>query len=205
MQSGRGVHAHNGLRRDDRAPAGPLCGTAVGAPSATAGQHIFPQFRLRSRRGGSQTGQTIYGPHAAHIVPPSLSRLHARAAQHHGRTRRRIIQKRFPAAGPRCGLARIRRLFATRTHNGAHGCRHRRTRTGRGGRKNTACGIPRSSQTALHPNRHAAHIRRDSNRIRPHRENSSPFRNTAWCRTSCAWPKHWEAACLWVDSSPRKR
>lgn len=74
LRSGARLPSSDGLRRGGRVAAGALCRADRFAAARSARHGLLRQFGQRGRRRGAQTGQALYRPYRAGLLPECLSR-----------------------------------------------------------------------------------------------------------------------------------
>ena len=86
LRSGARLPSSDGLRRGGRVAAGALCRADRFAAARSARHGLLRQFGQRGRRRGAQTGQALYRPYRAGLLPECLSWQYGRFAERHGRS-----------------------------------------------------------------------------------------------------------------------
>ena len=157
--TGRALHARHGLRRTGRNAAGGVCRKGGVAASGRVVESLFRQFGRRSGRRGAQAGQTLYRTHGAGLHASCLPRVDPRVDEHDGGSRRRGVERSFPAPAARRAGNRIQRFRGVRAHHAPHGMRPCRTRAGRSGRPPACPGLSGGAAAPLRRSRGAARIR----------------------------------------------
>lgn len=130
LRSGARLPSSDGLRRGGRVAAGALCRTDRFAAARSARHGLLRQFGQRGRRRGAQTGQALYRPYRAGLLPECLSWQYGRFAERHGRRR---VPQFLSSAAARHALHSLQRARRPEIHYLADGLRNHRARSGRGG------------------------------------------------------------------------
>ena len=156
----------DGLWRGGRVAAGALCRADRFAAARSARHGLLRQFGQRGRRRGAQTGQALYRPYRAGLLPECLSRQYGRFAERHGRRR---VPQFLSSAAARHALHSLQRARRPEIHYLADGLRNHRARSGRGGDRPFGKGLSGSVAPPLRRDRRAARFRRDTDRAGPDR------------------------------------
>ena len=199
LRSGARLPSSDGLRRGGRVAAGALCRADRFAAARSARHGLLRQFGQRGRRRGAQTGQALYRPYRAGLLPECLSRQYGRFAERHGRRR---VPQFLSSAAARHALHSLQRARRPEIHYLADGLRNHRARSGRGGSSFRKRAIwKRCAAVATRPARCSFSTRYRPGWAGPAR--SIFFSSTASCPIYYVRPRRSEEACRSEPSSLR--
>ena len=122
-----------------------------------------------------------------------------------GGSRRRGVERGFPAPAARRAGNRIQRFRGVRAHHAPHGMRPCRTRAGRSGRPPACPGLSGGAAAPLRRSRGTARIRRDTDRHGAHGSTVRHAQIRRYARHRVPGQGIRGAACRWGRSSRGRR